>query len=404
MAGQHLKSLPSRFGEKEKKIIESYFKVDCNWIHTEEGREKVSHKKKCPDHGFRHKRTPDDYTYRVLFEMFPYYPMEAWGQLFGVSREQIRQLHVRAFNSSYGDEKRKAIYGLVPDMDILEEFADALATKTAITKQNICDFLGIHEAYVNYWMRKEETVKELVQSAEKKRKYNIENPTFLKCYRCGEVKDVSLYHKSQHTVHGYTTTCKDCSVATVKYYYRKRKEEFANETIASEKQCTKCKKVKHRENFHIAKGMTGGLQSMCISCTDKAAQQHPLRKKKFIDAGCDVDKTCTHCKTFKSYWDFFLVTPQPSTNPEYKFATKVCRECVRKAMEVFGLKGSGFHGAFRSKAAKYGSMNPFEVAKDYATGVWDTSRSGKYSGSKKGRPKRNWKWSDFVEAYGEEEE
>ena len=32
-------------------------------------------------------------------------------------------------------------------------------------------------------------------------------------------------------------------------------------------------------------------------------------------------------------------------------------------------------------------MNPFEVAKDYATGVWDTSRIGKYGGSKKGRPK-----------------
>ena len=400
---KHLKALPDRFGEQEKKIIESYFKVDCDWIHTEEGLEKNNHKRICPDHGYRHKRTPDDATFRMLIDMFPTYPMQAWGDVFGVGRESIRQMHKRVFDSSYGDQKMKAIYGLVPDTDILEEFADALANKTATTKQNICDYLGIHESYVNYWMRKEDSIREMIQSAERKRQYNIANPTQLKCYRCGIVKEVSLFHKSTKTSHGYTTTCKECSIATVEYYYQKRKAEFSPETIASEKKCVNCKQVKHRDKFHISRGMSGGLQSMCIPCQDKKALGHPKRKQKFIDAGCDVDKTCTHCKTLKSYWDFYLVTPDPSNNPQIKFATKVCRECVTKAMEAFGLKGSGFHGAFRSKAAKYGGMNPYIVAKDYASGVWDTSRTGKYSGSKKGRPRRHWKWSDFVEAYGEEE-
>ena len=42
---KHLKALPDRFGEQEKKIIESYFKVDCDWIHSEEGLEKNNYKK-----------------------------------------------------------------------------------------------------------------------------------------------------------------------------------------------------------------------------------------------------------------------------------------------------------------------------------------------------------------------
>ena len=135
-----------------------------------------------------------------------------------------------------------------------------------------------------------------------------------------------MFHKSTKTSHGYTTTCKECSIATVEYYYQKRKR-FSPRDNSPEKKCVNCKKVKHRDISHI-KRYVGWITKYVAPCQDKKALGHPKRKQKFIDAGCDVDKTCTHCKTLKSYCDFYLVTPDPSNNPEIKFATKVCRECA----------------------------------------------------------------------------
>jgi len=396
---RNYKHIPNKFNQEQIDVIESYWKIDCDWITS--NIEAVDRSKICPTHGFRHKRTPDDMTYRKLYEMFPEFPMQAWADVFSVGRESIRQQHERVFGSNYGDDRQEAVNGIAPDMEKIDAYIESLATKPTLSPETILTFLGIAPSYIVYWQNKVPEIKEAITKAKVDREHLKKNPKELKCYRCGITKDVKSFHNSTKTVHGYTTTCKECSIATVKYYYGKRKREFSPDKIASEKKCTVCKEVRHRKWFHLSKGQSGGLQSTCITCQDKQEKKSPERKRKFKEAGLDSNQICKGCKKDKDCLEYFLIVPDRFRHPENKWKTTYCRTCIRDAAKLFGLSGPKFTSSYRSKSGDYGRTNPYEFAKIMAEGKLPKYVGGNIVKEDKGKV---YSWQSFINEYGEEEE
>ena len=175
------------------------------------------------------------------------------------------------------------------------------------------------------------------------------------------VKD---FHNSKKTRHGYSRTCKECSVAQVSSYYEKRKEEFDPTKIASEKKCTSCKVVKHRRYFDLSKGQSGGLQSNCRQCMERFQMSNKKRKQKFIDFDLDVNKECkTEGCTTVDYWDYYLVRPNPQHRPH---VTDYCRYCVKEVGSRFD-KGQSYINTYRWDCAynKDNQKSPEEFYKKY---------------------------------------
>jgi hypothetical protein len=323
-----------QFNEEQIKNIESYFYIDCEMIHDES----VSLKKKmmiCPVHKTKHERLPDADTFKMLIEMYPNYTMQAWGDVFKTTREAVRVLYAKAFNgANMGRDRLISLYGEEPNMEIIKEYTDLIANKPAIPLKSIGQFVDVSENYIQYWKIRNQEVSDMFDNAIKKREYRKDNPEQLKCYRCKLILPVEDFHKSEKSRHGYSRTCKECSIAQVSAYYEKRREEFDPQNIASEKKCSTCKVIKHRRDFHIARGMSGGLQSNCIQCMDAMQKSNAGRKQKFKDFGLDVNKDCKSedCSS-KDYWDFYLIRPNPSHRP---FVSDYCRACVKKYAKQTG--------------------------------------------------------------------
>jgi len=342
-----------RFTETDKSVINQYWNITCDFIKTEKNTRLT-----CPEHGIQHKRTPDTFTYEQLYKMFPTYPMEAWAEVFFVTREAIRLLHWKTFQTSFGQDRKTALFGTSPDMEKINEYAKFLYEKPKHDKRKIADWLDISEGYIKYWRNRNDDVAKIIEHGESKRQEALTNPTVLKCYRCHIQKPVSEFHKSKKTRHGYTATCKQCSVAGVVYHYEKRKAEFDITNLATEKKCTVCKRIRHREHFHISKAQSGGLQSTCISCSEKHALEHPKRKQKFIDAGFTAPCLCKTCEEYLEPYKFYLIKPNPRYIPELTLISQHCRDCIKDVARKNKVSFMSLAQRMRTVASDFGKISP----------------------------------------------
>jgi hypothetical protein len=151
----------------------------------------------------------------------------------------------------------------------------------------------------------------------------------------------------------------------------KRKENYDPANTWSEKKCSSCKETKGRALFSRARGMSGGLQSTCNPCMNKFHKQSPARRKKFKDAGLDVNKVCLSCNETKNYWDFYLIKKNPYGKETGSHATQYCRHCVKEAMVTltnetsmasFCSKWRGEHRVINDVLV---GINPFDYALAY---------------------------------------
>ena len=348
-----------RFSISDKTIINQYWNITCEFIKNEKNARLT-----CPEHGMQHKRTPDTYTYKQLYEMFPTYPMEAWAEVFFVTREAIRLLHYRTFKTSFGQDRKTALFGMEPDMEKINEYAKLLYEKPKRDKRKIADWLDVSEGYLKYWRKKSDEVSKIIEYGESKRQDVLSNPKTIKCYRCHTVKPVNMFHNSKHTRHGYTRTCKDCSVAGVEFYYEKRKAEFDITNIATEKKCTVCKRIRHREHFHLSRAQSGGLQSTCIDCSEKHSLEHPKRKQKFIDAGFTDKCFCKTCEQYLAPYKFYLIKPSPKYTPDLTLIAKHCRDCIKDVAYKNKVSFPALAQRMRTKFSDFGKISPEVVVKN----------------------------------------
>ena len=322
----------AQFNEEQIKEIYKYFYIDCEMIHDES----VSLSKKmmiCPIHKMKHERLPDADTFTMLLEIYPNYTMQAWADVFKTTREAVRILYKKTFGTDMGRDRLLSVYGESPDIDKIKEYTDLLANKPRVAMKSIFAFVDVTENYIQYWKVRNQEVSDMFDEAIRIREHKLDNPENLKCYRCKLTLPVEDFHNSKYSRHGYSRTCKECSIAQVSAYYEKRKEEYDPTKIASEKKCSYCKVVKHRRYFDLSKGQSGGLQSNCRQCMERFQVSNKKRKQKFIDFGLDVNKECkTEGCTTVDYWDYYLVRTSPQARPN---VTDYCRFCVKEVAKRF---------------------------------------------------------------------
>lgn len=383
------------FNEDQIKEIYKYFYIDCEMIHDDS----ISLKKKmmiCPIHKMKHERLPDADTFRVLVEMYPAYTMQAWADVFKTTREAVRILYKKTFGTDMGRDRQISLYGESPDFEKIKEYTDIVANKPHVAMKSVFAFVDVNENYVQYWKIRNQEVADMFDEAIKTREHKLDNPETLKCYRCKLTLPVADFHNSEKTRHGYSRTCKECSIAQVSAYYEKRKEEYDPTKIASEKKCTSCKVVKHRRYFDLSKGQSGGLQSNCRQCMERFQMSNKKRKQKFKDFDLAINKECkTEDCTTVEYWNYYLVRPNPQHRPH---VTDYCRLCIKEVGTKFE-NAQSFINKYRWDCAYYkdNQKSPEEFYEIYI-GLKEKKPKPQ------GRPRKNWNWADFVEAYGEEEE
>lgn len=351
------------FNQEQIQEIQKYFYIDCEMIHDDS----VSLKKKmmiCPIHNMKHERLPDANTFKMLTEMYPGYTMQAWADVFKTTREAVRILYSKAFGSSMGEDRLIYLYGKSPDFEKIQEYVDILANKPYVAMKSIFGFCDVTENYIQFWKLRNEEVADMFDKALKTREEKLDNPVTLKCYRCKLELPVKDFHNSKQTRHGYSRTCKECSVAQVSSYYEKRKEEFDPTKIASEKKCARCKVVKHRKWFDLSKGQTGGLQSNCRLCMEAMQANNAKRRQKFSQFSLDINKECKGeaCNTV-DYWDFYLLRPAPKARPH---VSDYCRFCIKEFAEK-SPNSQSFTAKYRWSCAydKDNQESPEEFYKKY---------------------------------------
>ena len=367
------------FSEEEVKEIKKFFWIECDWLHNNVPQSGQG-TKACPVHNRKHRRLPDAKTWALLIKLYPDRSMQAWGNIYGTTREAIRVLHKKATGGNYGEDKYRTIYGEKPNRQLFEAFCKDIEEKIDVDQKSIQGYHGIEDAYFIYWGRREPEIKQMILDSKKRRQHNKDNRALRKCNRCHTLVPREDFPKSNVNRDGLGLTCNDCNRAQVIANYEKRKREFDPKNMWSEKKCSTCKTIKHREMFDIARGMSGGLQSSCRSCMDKYQHSNPKRRQKFIDAGLDTDKACLSCEEVRPFWDYYLIKANPYGKEGGAYATSYCRGCVKKAREglpqavrdevtfaTFSVRWRGEHTVMNNMLV---NVNPFSYALTKAR-VWE---------------------------------
>ena len=361
------------FTPEQLEEIKKYYWIDCDWLHDpKRNEEEVYYRQRvCPEHGIRHRKLPDADTLAMLVLMFPDKTMQQWGDVYNATREAIRLVYNKATGGDFGQDRMDRMYGTSPDMELLKKVFRDMKEKFMLSPETIYEYNGTSRLYVDYWRRRSTEINNMHTKAKKVKAKNKFNRPERKCVRCHAMVKREDFPKSSVNASGLGNSCNDCNRQTVKNAYLKRKENYDPANTWSEKKCSSCKSTKSRAYFARARGMSGGLQSTCNPCMNKFHKQSPKRKKKFQDAGLDVNKVCLGCNTMSDYWDFYLIKENPYGKEKGSHATEYCRGCVKKAMVTFTDEtslakfGSKWRGEHRVIDNKLVGINPFDYALAY---------------------------------------
>lgn len=96
--------------------------------------------------------------------------------------------------------------------------------------------------------------------------YLEDNMQEKKCSKCGEVKDVSEFHKCKGWKSGIHNWCKSCIKIKDSIIYQRNISRTIINPPKKEKLCRKCGVMKPLELFHKDKGASNGRCAYCIEC------------------------------------------------------------------------------------------------------------------------------------------
>jgi hypothetical protein len=247
-----------RFTPEQIKNIDKYWYTGCP------ERKSVSI---CDKHQLRHRRTPDKETFAYLILLYPDAPLQAWGDVFGVTRESIRLLYLQISKSgSWEIDRKSRRYGERPNWTKFNEFFKQYEKDTTNSKLNILEGLDINLHELEYWDKFNVTFHKKYEESKKARKHAISFPSSITCYRCGIAKELDAFGYSKAHTNKKSRTCKECAYAAVSAYNMKRQEEFDIEKVDKSKTCSICLKLKDRSEFYFNKANRGGLQNRCKRC------------------------------------------------------------------------------------------------------------------------------------------
>ena len=316
-----------QFDETQMKMIRNIWSIDCPDI------ENFKNNQRCDIHEVKHIKLPDLETWKILKMQFPNATLNAWGEVFYVTRESIRLLNNKLVENSeenvqsWVDEKNLNNYGKAPINKLFEDFFNIYINYPNKGKKNILNFLGIKENYFTYWIRENRDLSDQFNKARKERAENKKKPDINKCYRCGHTKEIADFGKDKNTASGYSDTCKNCNRENAKKYNLEKRQ--------SEKICLRCKKSKHVSKFseQVIYG-DNRLKDICISCRNQ--RRLFSSKQRMLDAGIkDELVNCIICKNDLPIEEYYLRRSLHFDYGDKGWLSKECRLCVRKELNKY---------------------------------------------------------------------
>ena len=316
-----------RFNEVQIQTIRNIWSIDCPEVKN------LKNNQRCDIHQVKHNKLPDLKTWEILKKQFPNATLNAWGEVFYVTRESIRLLNNKLIKDgevniqSWVDEKNLNNYGKTPIKKLFEDFFYIYINYPNKGEKNILNFLGIKENYFTYWIRNNSDLSVEFNNAKKERAKNKENPAINKCYRCGQIKEINNFGKDKTTASGFSDTCKNCNRENAKKYNLEKRQ--------SEKFCLRCKKSKHISKFSEQLfGEDNRLKDICISCSNQ--RRLFSSKQRMLDAGIkDELVNCIICKNDLPIEEYYLRRSLHFDYGDKGWLSKECRLCVRKELNKY---------------------------------------------------------------------
>ena len=142
------------------------------------------------------------------------------------------------------------------------------------------------------------------------------------CVSCKLSKEISEFHRNKYSSSGFEYRCKCCRSIENKNRLQLRREKL---TIIDEKQCLKCDKTSHIDNFWTSINYKDGYHKFCIQC----AKEHQKELKEENKKNPDNLKKCSKCENIKPKEEFTKKTES------YDELNSMCKACVKtiKAQE-----------------------------------------------------------------------
>jgi hypothetical protein len=237
-------------------------------------------RQRCPSCNKRHSRLPNPKVFALIINKLEHtYTNKAFADVWGVSREAVRLLWGEAFSNTdkpitqaeyhFGSNVEEQITNVITmSRSNLEIKGDVSLTKA----------LGIEMNHLLFLKRRDPNLDDLLREQYDKNK-RIPKEEY-SCYRCHETLPKEKFHNSKRFLDGVSRTCKECSKAGQKKYYKIRYDKNINgDVYVSSKRCPKCMTTKSSEDFYKARGITDGLQAQCKTCQDKMHMERYLKLK-----------------------------------------------------------------------------------------------------------------------------
>jgi len=236
----------------------------------------------CPKCNIRHTRLPNAGLFAsIVNQLDNHYTHQAFASVWGVSREAVRLLWTKAFSSDMENPLTKAEFKFGTNLEeqvtnaILQSKDDMFITGD----KALCKKLNIPLGHLNYLKRNSEHLSDaLKEQYEKNRTIPKEYYT---CYRCHETLAREKFHNSKRFADGVSRTCKECSKAGQKKYYKIRYNNNTNgDVFVESKRCPRCEQTKPASSFHKSRGIKDGLQAQCKSCQIELRSEFYTRNRQ----------------------------------------------------------------------------------------------------------------------------
>lgn len=234
----------------------------------------------CPSCNVRHSRLPSAEIFGLIVHRLEHtYTNKAFADLWGVSREAVRSLWAEAFSSA-DKPITQAEYHFGSN---IEEQVDNVITMSRNNLEikgdvSLVKALGIEMNHLYFLKRKDPNLNDLLKEQYDKNK-KIPKEEY-SCYRCHETLPREKFHNSKKFLDGVSRTCKECSKAGQKKYYKIRSDKNINgDVYVTSKRCPKCMTTKSSEDFYKARGIADGLQAQCKTCQNEMHMNRYFRLK-----------------------------------------------------------------------------------------------------------------------------
>lgn len=242
-------------------------------------------------------------------------------------------------------------------------------------KFKVCSSCG-HEKYVeHFWKRQsandgyESACKDCIIANRKYREDNKETlepyqkvdrekpdtvPFTKTCKKCLETKELKYFTRRRETKDGRNYSCKACEAEarkSKKTYTKAEQEEVQSTYLAGLKQCSKCKKYKHTDEYIRQRASRDGLKAACRECEDRKPSESLIaelyRGKEFeiralilLDARYDiyddhVETNCNECeKTFTPTRVHLNYLLSGRNQTRHKLTCRACRPSHKYSDEL----------------------------------------------------------------------